>query len=88
MRRYNVVTREVENLELEEKACDCSGCDERTGSEFWEKDGKVRDIRLFDTILSSGRKVVFQADICPKCFEEKVIPFLKDLGIDVVYKDA
>ena len=83
MKHYKefVVPEHIEG-KLEKITCDLCGVEIRDAS------GRVDEVNLGRRIGwaypegGSGKKI--EIDMCPKCFDEKLLPWLKSQGVKVV----
>ena len=77
------VTRQVEQERLDFKECDL--CGRRSGEYRWKTSSleqvetKVH-IQYGSWFAEGGYGEEYEADLCPECFDEKLIPWLKEQG--------
>lgn len=85
--------KEITHTELVQRKCDLCGFASNYGSvEEW----KGGDYRINETIIQitvryrdgvnypeCGDGSLYDIDICPKCFKEKLIPWLESQGADI-----
>jgi hypothetical protein len=86
VRRYKLVKREEEQLELVENVCDVPGCGMSSASGVWEDGDEVRMVEVSCTVLGKGEKKVLEVDLCPECFDEKIVRYLRAIGVEAEYK--
>jgi len=75
---------------LESITCDI--CGDKTGFNGWSPGYEENEVIIKHTkgVQYPGEGLngeELELDICPKCFESKVIPALKALGVKLVYKE-
>ena len=88
MDHYEEVTETIIHKKFIKTTCDICGKDiqeENMGSYF-------NEVTIFHEYgqrwqgCQTAKK--FEPDVCIKCFTEKILPFLKSLGIDIKYVDS
>lgn len=87
MRKYETVTKQVETRVLSEITCDICGAIGKSGgweSSLWgvnETDVSVSVRQKEGTAYpESGSGTEYNLDICPKCFKEKLVPWVRSFG--------
>jgi acetylglutamate kinase len=70
---------------LVKKTCDICGAEIPLK---WDAGRNIDDVEIKRKVGyrldygEGGEAKIFEPDICGKCFDEKILPFLKSLGID------
>lgn len=93
MKKYKEVTKTQTVQELESEVCDICGDNENDWlQDHPEKDSSHVNVSFdgrFEYRLSvcygydyGGTSESIELDICPKCFKEKVIPFIKEISVN------
>jgi hypothetical protein len=91
MDHYEEVTETIVHQKYIKTTCDICGRDIR-------EDQEVNNESFFNEVTISheyGQRwqgcqtaIKFDPDVCVKCFTEKILPFLKSLGINTEYVDS
>ena len=98
MKRYEkkTVTKVVEEERLVERKCDLCGfrADAKNG---WDETGyyRINDTTISicihqkegDSYPESGSGTEFGIDLCPGCFKNKLVPWLRSQGADIEEQD-
>lgn len=90
MKRYESQTKTVVNRVLVERKCDLCGCVAKTND--WDAASfRVQETEISVTIkqrdgsaypeCGSGNE--YEVDLCPKCFKDRLIPWLQSQGADI-----
>jgi len=89
VKRYEKVTTTSEHDKLVEMKCDICGAEPHfRGFDSWGASFELKDVKVFVRVVSEigetypegGSSVTTEFDICPKCFAEKLVPFIEGFG--------
>lgn len=90
MRTYEKVTEQVTTKKLKVIRCDL--CDRKATTEDWDAAVYDTDDTTVKVEVShvvgvnypeGGQSTTYRVDICPSCFEKKLIPWLVSQGADI-----
>ena len=91
MKIYKEKVETSKRLAFHERVCDICGIHSSESSNWSKEDYGHDEIivsrRMGHHYPGEGYDDVLDLDICPKCFEEKIEPFLKGLGVKIEYKN-
>jgi uncharacterized protein (DUF983 family) len=83
-----IIIPERKEMNKIKTVCDICGNDL---SEFENGNYKVNRVKIIHekgNVWPEGSSIYkFEPDICPKCFEDKLVPMLKTVGIEIDYKE-
>jgi hypothetical protein len=96
MRHYEMVEVPARKVRNHVKTtCDLCGATAKKGcwdSAEWETDKTNLDVRVThyrqNDYGNSADVEKMMVDLCPKCFENKLVPWLREQGAEIEYKDA
>ena len=90
MRKFETTTKLVESTNLVETTCDLCGAVAKQGN--WESSVyEVNEVEVEVTVRrkdgvsypEGGWGTALEVDICPKCFNDKLVPFLRSQGANI-----
>lgn len=90
MTTCETVIEQVTREKIVSITCDICGKNSKEWNShlnYYEKDDVTISHRRGYQYPEGGSGEELDLDICPKCFEDKVLPFFKSLGVKADYKD-
>jgi hypothetical protein len=87
MRQYETKIKTITYENIVKITCDICGNEISNDRRSYYRD-ECTIMHEYGTEYSDGSDLLqFKPDICTSCFEKHIIPFLKDLGVNIEYKD-